>query len=406
MNKWLTPQNAPPTDFWVRRLFIPADPAYGALVSGALINLCYASSFEQYGAATPDEVAEAFSAMYDKYVTNDQEPPFWEDDTDVGQEAPSGAPWYETLSDWIIEGFLAISGFPTAAIVYSTSVPKIRLAIRNHDLGSLFRVLLDNLEMYTGDSYGPISQLVGHTLDLESFAVANDLGPGPWTLRIEHNGPGGSLPPGENGQLQVVRKRLSDEMPIQFRQTGNLIEYSDDSGTTWSTVADISATTSIDPNTLVVDHTNHRVGFGTNAPDVPVHIEVPGTSPLELPVDDEFAAIVSNLTNSEHQGGLFIQNSWAGGVSTPFLVGGNFDGENFVFVPFFRVNGIGQIGIRTNDPQSVVDINADGIRIRVTKTPTGSADSSGQVGDIAWDTDYVYVKTAAGAWKRAALSTF
>ena len=38
-------------------------------------------------------------------------------------------------------------------------------------------------------------------------------------------------------------------------------------------------------------------------------------------------------------------------------------------------------------------------------TPTGSADTQGQVGDIATDADYVYVKTAAG-WKRAALTAW
>ncbi len=38
--------------------------------------------------------------------------------------------------------------------------------------------------------------------------------------------------------------------------------------------------------------------------------------------------------------------------------------------------------------------------------PTGAADVAGGVGSITWDADYIYVKTAAGAWKRAALTTF
>jgi hypothetical protein len=38
-------------------------------------------------------------------------------------------------------------------------------------------------------------------------------------------------------------------------------------------------------------------------------------------------------------------------------------------------------------------------------TPTGSADANGNVGDIAWDDGYVYVKTSAG-WKRSALSSW
>ncbi len=38
-------------------------------------------------------------------------------------------------------------------------------------------------------------------------------------------------------------------------------------------------------------------------------------------------------------------------------------------------------------------------------TPTGTADATGATGEIAYDDDYIYVKTSAG-WARAALSTF
>lgn len=38
-------------------------------------------------------------------------------------------------------------------------------------------------------------------------------------------------------------------------------------------------------------------------------------------------------------------------------------------------------------------------------TPTGSADTFGAVGEVAFDTSYVYVKTASG-WKRCALGSF
>jgi len=40
-----------------------------------------------------------------------------------------------------------------------------------------------------------------------------------------------------------------------------------------------------------------------------------------------------------------------------------------------------------------------------TKTPASAA-ASGVAGDIGWDTDYVYVCTAANTWKRAALTTW
>ena len=38
-------------------------------------------------------------------------------------------------------------------------------------------------------------------------------------------------------------------------------------------------------------------------------------------------------------------------------------------------------------------------------TPDNTADTDGEVGAMAWDEDYIYIKTSAG-WKRAALSTF
>ena len=38
--------------------------------------------------------------------------------------------------------------------------------------------------------------------------------------------------------------------------------------------------------------------------------------------------------------------------------------------------------------------------------PANAADAVGFTGSITWDANYIYVKTGAGAWKRAALTTF
>lgn len=43
--------------------------------------------------------------------------------------------------------------------------------------------------------------------------------------------------------------------------------------------------------------------------------------------------------------------------------------------------------------------------VETPRTPSGSADAQGLVGDIAWDSNFIYVKTSGG-WKRSALSTF
>lgn len=73
------------------------------------------------------------------------------------------------------------------------------------------------------------------------------------------------------------------------------------------------------------------------------------------------------------------------------------------------VEATGHIGVGTTDPTSLVDINgATGygqLRIRTTYTPTSTSDTNGNVGDVTWDDNYMYIKTSAG-WKRSALSTF
>jgi hypothetical protein len=75
----------------------------------------------------------------------------------------------------------------------------------------------------------------------------------------------------------------------------------------------------------------------------------------------------------------------------------------------FMIRDDGNIGVRTNAPTDLIDINgANGysqLRLRTAYTPTGTADGNGNTGDVAWDANYIYIKTAAG-WKRSALSTF
>lgn len=45
------------------------------------------------------------------------------------------------------------------------------------------------------------------------------------------------------------------------------------------------------------------------------------------------------------------------------------------------------------------------LRLRSTYTPSSTADANGNIGDVAWDGNYLYIKTAAG-WRRTALSDF
>jgi len=74
-----------------------------------------------------------------------------------------------------------------------------------------------------------------------------------------------------------------------------------------------------------------------------------------------------------------------------------------------RITKDGKIGISESSPTAMLDINGsvgyNQLRLRSSYTPSGSSDTNGNVGDIAWDDNYLYIKTSTG-WKRAALSTF
>jgi len=64
--KWLTPDHAP-TDTICRRIVIPNQEDWIAIVSGCLVQLIYSFSYEPYGTATPEETAGVFRTVFDDY---------------------------------------------------------------------------------------------------------------------------------------------------------------------------------------------------------------------------------------------------------------------------------------------------------------------------------------------------
>lgn len=61
--------------------------------------------------------------------------------------------------------------------------------------------------------------------------------------------------------------------------------------------------------------------------------------------------------------------------------------------------------IVNNGSAARTDFNSDSLRIVTAKTPA-SATATGTQGQIAWDSNYIYVCTATNTWKRAALSSW
>jgi hypothetical protein len=62
----------------------------------------------------------------------------------------------------------------------------------------------------------------------------------------------------------------------------------------------------------------------------------------------------------------------------------------------------GNLGIGTTSPTEKLDVDSDTIRIRGTKTPASQTEAC-EVGEMAWDTNYIYVCTSTDNWARATL---
>ena len=69
------------------------------------------------------------------------------------------------------------------------------------------------------------------------------------------------------------------------------------------------------------------------------------------------------------------------------------------------LTGTGELGVFTSSPAEKVDIDADALRLRQSRTPA-SASAPGAAGTLCWDSDYLYICVATDSWKRAPLSSW
>lgn len=226
--RWLTPNAPQPHKQFTRRLVIPAASDFLGLVNGALFELCQQKNWQQDGDMTPQETADWFLAWWREYLNNENEPPNW--DTAENVDGQPAQPWYEQLEDWIIQGFLAITFTPLAALVYQTTVPKIRVAIRTGNIGALFKVLINGIEVWTGDSYAPIIDLIDQTFDNPNPGSAA-------TVQVIHYGNGPNVS-GES-KLEFVRGEAVESMVATILRAdpgGCGIQWSTDNGGQWETI--------------------------------------------------------------------------------------------------------------------------------------------------------------------------
>lgn len=139
-----------------------------AAVSGALALLGEDWNWQQFGAMTPAETAQAMRNMLAGYLSSDcaaeeEVPtPYWDDSTDLDDEEPGDEQsWYgifdgefhETVENFIIAGFIAYSGQIGAAVTFLTFAPKFRLAWKKGGLGGAIRIFIDGVDNGLLDTY-------------------------------------------------------------------------------------------------------------------------------------------------------------------------------------------------------------------------------------------------------------
>ena len=185
-------------------------------------------------------------------------------------------------------------------------------------------------------------------------------------------------------------------------------------------------------STLVVSGSN--VGIGTDNPDALLSLD--GTQPkikftesgqnrAEIFINDSDNLKIVNRASNKH---MVFEISDAGtlregirlravsniqGSSSPEVVINDgstslmdFRVESDNNTHMVYVDGANdKVGIGTNTPAQILDINGDTIRLRNQRTIPNS-NTFGEAGEVCYDANYIYICIATDTWKRVALSTW
>lgn len=174
-------------------------------------------------------------------------------------------------------------------------------------------------------------------------------------------------------------------------------------------------------NEAVSVNNSGNLGVGTNSANTAIEVSKSDANTTITTGNSSAIRVTNtNTTNDNMSEVAFTTNDTGGtnlrvasvvGVNTSHTIGAMSGALAFLtrsagtFAERMRLSAAGFLGIGTNNPTAMLDVNSDTIRLRTAKTPA-SATAAGNAGDIAWDTNYVYVCVATNTWKRSAIATW
>ena len=169
------------------------------------------------------------------------------------------------------------------------------------------------------------------------------------------------------------------------------------------------------------------IGVGTTSPTSILTLN--GTQPTltfresdsdraEILINDSDNLVITNQSSNKYivfktnDAGTIREGLRVGGVTPEVVVNEGSDSlvdfrveSNNNTHMLFVDGGNEKVGIGTSSPTEALDVDGTSIRLRQSLTPSSASDV-GAAGQLAWDSNYIYVCVATDTWKRVAISTW